>query len=82
MVQLTKIELGESMAQCPNYWYNFIRHLQEKYHSNYSRDISIPILMRELKVYGAGYHLSGSSTRDYVEFNDPAQLILFAMRWT
>ena len=47
----------------------------------WGREVSVSIIQRELKPYGGRYHLAGSESQEYIEFQDEKQLILFALKW-
>jgi len=76
-----RFELRSTLAQCPVYWQNFIDFLQIKFNM-WNRDISVPIIQRELRQYGGRYHMAGSERWDYVEFETAGQFAWFVLRWS
>jgi len=80
-MSLKRFELRNTFAQCPVSWQNFITHLQSEF-DMWDRDVSVPIIQRELKLYGGRYHIAGSEPNDYIEFDTEEQFTLFALRWS
>ena len=78
---MTGFELGENMYQCPKYWANFIYDLQDR-EKNYSRDVAIKTIQRELEKYGARYHFAGSMPNDWISFKDEKYFTMFVLRWS
>ena len=76
-----RFSLHSTFAGCPIYWQNFIRFLQGK-KGLWGRDVSISVIQHELKQYGGRYHMDGSESFPYIEFNTPNQFVLFALRWS
>lgn len=78
---MKRFDLENRFDHCPVYWQNFIRHLQTEY--NYmGRDVSVRIIQRELKKFGGRYHLEGSESYDFIEFESEQLLTLFALKWS
>jgi len=48
----------------------------------WGRDVSVSIIQRELKPYGGRYHLAGSESQEYIEFDTEQQFTLFVLRWS
>ena len=79
-MSLKRFDLHSTFAGCPVYWQNFIIHLQNE-NDMYDREVSVPIIQRELKPYGGRYHMADSEPDDYIEFDTEQQFTLFALRW-
>lgn len=79
-MSLKRFDLHSTFVGCPVYWQNFITHLQNEF-DMWGREVSVSIIQRELKPYGGRYHLAGSESQEYIEFQDEKQLILFALKW-
>jgi len=73
--------LHSTFAGCPIYWQNFIIYLNNEF-DMWGRDVSVSIIQRELKPYGGRYHLAGSESREYIEFDTEQQFTLFVLRWS
>jgi hypothetical protein len=80
-MSLKRFELRNTFARCPVYWQNFITHLQNE-NDMWNRDVSIPIIQRELKPYNGRYRMAGSEPWDYIEFDTEQQFTLFVLRWS
>jgi len=80
-MSVTRFELRSTLSQCPIYWQNFIIYLQDQI-GDYKRDVSMPVLQRELKRFGARYHMAGSERWDYVEFETNSHFMWFKLRWS
>lgn len=75
-------ELGESMYQCPKYWANFIYDLQDR-EKDYSRDVSMKVIRRELKKYHARYNQADlGQPNDWISFKDEKHFTMFVLRWS
>ena len=73
--------MHSTFAGCPVYWQNFIEFLQSEFNM-WNRDVSVPIIQRELKPYGGRYHMAGFEPNGYIEFNTEQQFTLFALMWS
>jgi hypothetical protein len=80
-MSLKRFELRSTLAQCPIYWQNFIVFLQRQL-ALIDRDVSVPVLQRELRQYGGRYHMAGSERWDYIEFDTADQFAWFVLRWS
>jgi len=78
-MQVKHFALDSTFSGCPVYWQNFIIYLQD-YNDMWDRDVSIPIIQRELKKYGGRYHVS--EPYDHIEFDTAGQFAWFVLRWT
>ena len=66
----------------PEYWVNFLYQIQLQTGEKYITHGSI---QRELNKYNARYHYTvvlGSKTKNWVEFEDEKQLLLFVLRYS
>jgi hypothetical protein len=75
---MTGFELGHSMAGCPQSWQNFIQAINPRP----GRDVAMAHLQRELKKYGARYHIGNHHQNDYIYFESQQHLTWFLLRWT
>lgn len=73
--------LHSTFAGCPIYWQNFIIYLNNEF-DMWGRDVSVSIIQRELKPYGGRYHLAGSESQEYIEFDTAEQYAWFVLRWS
>jgi len=80
-MSLKRFDLHSTFVGCPVYWQNFITHLQNE-NDMWDRDVSVPIIQRELKPYSGRYHMAGSEPNDYIEFDTEQQFTLFVLRWS
>jgi len=80
-MSIKHFSLHSTFAGCPVYWQNFIEFLQSEFNM-WNRDVSVPIIQRELKQYGGRYHMTGSEPDDYIEFDTVRQFTLFVLRWS
>jgi len=79
-MSLKHFSLHSTFAGCPIYWQNFIRFLQSEF-DMIDRDVSVPVIQRELHQYGGRYHMAGSEAQDYIEFDTAEQYAWFVLRW-
>lgn len=80
-MSLKRFDLHSTFVGCPVYWQNFITHLQNE-NDMWDRDVSVPIIQRELKPYRGRYHMAGSEPNDYIEFDTEQQFTLFVLKWS
>lgn len=74
---MNKFDLGPNMADCPNYWVNFIADINKKP----GLDVPIRRIQSELKKYNARYRFRGSYLCDYIEFESEKDYTFFVLRW-
>jgi hypothetical protein len=68
----------------PEYWVNFLYQIQLQTGEEYEY-ISQGSIQQELNKYNARYHYTvvlGSKTKNWVEFEDEKQLLLFVLRYS
>jgi hypothetical protein len=80
-MSLKQFSLHSTFVGCPIYWQNFIIFLQSEF-DLWNRDVSVPVIQRELRPYGGRYHMAGSESNDYIEFDTEEQFAWFVLRWS